>query len=351
MKLSIIHKQLRPIKALLLMASLSVFTSVVSQPAVSIGNMAVCAENEWLVPVQVESFIDVAAFTLYLGVDTNQIKVLGVENVHPKIAAGNLLSNLQVSGDAHNYTISWFGNSAVDIQQDHLLHLRLLLKTEQTALVFSPDCEIALNDYSIVDDVIYTDGLLTDFSALTPEPGILQMEEGASAALLLPAQDELAYQWQVKTEGQWTDLQNGTHFNGVETAELQLINISKAYNDHLFRCLLQANGCEKETQTAKLEVSTLGMNEGYAKPPILQIGPNPFYGQLRVSTVKTVEEPRFTITDMQGRLQWQAYPGRLDKGVSLYLATESLPPGSYVLQMFDDRQWLTAKKLIKLNNR
>ncbi len=345
------HKQHRHIKALLLMACLSVFTAVVSQPAVSIGNMAVCAENEWLVSVQVDNFLDVAAFTFYIGLDTNQVKVLGVENVHPRIASGNLLSNLQTSGDEPHYTLSWFGASAADIQQDVLFGLRLLLKTEQAALVFSPDCEIVLNDLSIVDDVIYTNGLLTDFSALTPEPGILQMDEGASAALILPAQDELAYQWQVKTEGQWTDLQNGTHFNGVETAELQLINISKAYNDNLFRCVLQANGCEKETQTAKLEVSTLGMNESHAKPPILQISPNPLYGQLRIIASKTVEEPRFTITDMQGRLQWQAYPGRLDIGASLYLATESLPPGSYVLQMFDDRQWLAAEKLVKLNNR
>lgn len=64
-----------------------------------------------------------------------------------------------------------------------------------------------------------------------------------------------AFQWQVNTGTGFINLNNNTQFSGVNNDTLAINNVSFAQNNHLYRCIINNNGCPDTSANANLTVN------------------------------------------------------------------------------------------------
>jgi hypothetical protein len=86
----------------------------------------------------------------------------------------------------------------------------------------------------------------------------------------------------------------------VNTATLNVVNVSLAYDNRLFRCQVKiSDACVLHTQTAVLEVRTSGVDEEAALKTLIY--PNPFSTDF-VLVSKYEGNPSLEVVDQFGRI-------------------------------------------------
>jgi len=65
------------------------------------------------------------------------------------------------------------------------------------------------------------------------------------------------YQWQLNTANGWVNLTNGAVYSGVNTATLNLTNLTMPLSGYQFRCLLSSSGCPSSVSTSATATLTV----------------------------------------------------------------------------------------------
>lgn len=327
---------------LLLSGLLLMLTQLMSQPAVSIGRYGLCDEVELLVPLQVSAFMDVAAFSFFMQYDSTALSISGITAVHPKVAEGQLISNIN---NAQSLNISWFGNEALFLEDDTLLLIRVQARKPIAALTFESNSELALSDYSVVTDVAYEDGTFLLIPSLIPQPEQQEVVAGASVSFELPELKQATYQWQVKQHDGWINLVEGSTVQGVNEPELLLSNVGPASASYAYRCLVNSHNCAAPTQSATLVIDLTGLKE--KSDASMQVMPNPVDEQLFFVCSKPLNNAMLTLSNMDGRIARQRDYAQLRQDVKSSFSLAGLCQGVYVLQLFDGRQLIATERVIK----
>ena len=319
----------------------------VSQPEVSIGNHAGCVNSEILVSVEVSDFNDVAAFTFYIGVDTEAVSLVAIENIHQALSSGNVVSNVNLT--EHTINVNWYAMSPANISSGKLFDMRVLLKESPVLFSFAENCEIALSDLSVVENVVYNNGNLVAFSTIPIDPPTTTVNVGGTASFMLPLIPGIEYQWQENIENEWINLSEGYYYTGVLTHRLSILSAPMAFNNRLYRCLLSNEDCSEATSEAILYVTQVGINEqeGKDQKSLLLVYPNPAGDQITYIICVAVQHAELRLIDANGHIVLLEQTANLNSGAPQTLNLGKLTPGIYVLQLLSQNRIMDSVKIIR----
>ncbi|BDS15269.1 T9SS type A sorting domain-containing protein [Aureispira anguillae] len=91
---------------------------------------------------------------------------------------------------------------------------------------------------------------------------------GSSGTMFVSSNHTAFYQWQVNTGSLWTDLTNGSHYNGTTDSLLHFINLDASYNGNQYRCIISNSNALVSTDTSTIGVVTIQNN------PVFYLLPN-----------------------------------------------------------------------------
>ncbi len=332
--------------ALLLFSWVFMLPQAAGQHEVSIGQQAGCPGNEVMVPVEVGKFNDVSAFTFYIGVDLSTVYFVSVENMHEALSHGNLESHLNISTQV--ITITWYAMSPASISSGKLFDLNMEFNQSPSFLSFSEDCEIALSDLSVVENAIFNNGILSEYSTVPVDPPSNTINAGGTANFLLPFIPDVAYQWQKFEDGNWTSLYEDTFFTGVLTNNLSIVSVPYDFNNSLYRCLITGEDCSGTTPEAILYVNAVGIDEQEGRGhSLLHVFPNPAGEQLTVTPGTTIHDGTVYLTDICGRIVIRENIANLQSGSQHTLNLGNVHNGFYVLQLFSENKFLASVKIAR----
>ena len=317
------------------------------QHTVSIGNRAGCALSEVLVPVDVNKFNDVGTFTFYICIDTATVSFVAIENKHQALSTGNMESNLNFAEQI--LTITWYAMSPANISSGKLFDMRVLLKESPALFSFSEDCEIALSDLSVLENVVYNNGSLIAFSTIPVDPPTTTVEVGGTASFLLPLISGIDYQWQENIENEWINLSEDYYFTGVLTHELSILSVPIAFNNRFYRCLLSNEDCNEATGEALLHVTQVGIDKqkGKDQKSLLLVYPNPAGDQITYIICASVQHAELCLTDANGHIVLLEQIANLNSGEQQTLNLGKLTPGIYILQLLSENKIMDSVKIVK----
>jgi hypothetical protein len=259
-----------------LLALLVMPTAAFSQPTVKLGNYFGCSNTEVLLPVSFEKFEDVAAITLYIGVNTDLVEFVDVENINEIFSStGDFLG--EVNQQNQVITLTWFSTTAVNLAEGTMCSIRLLLKGDAVALNFQSDSEIGRSDLSVINNVEYVDGSLISLGSISVNPITQTLSAGSEAIISVTSlPDQTTCQWQVGDGDNWENLEEAQPYSGVQTSQLTIHSVAGNMNGRLFRCLLTNGDCTAGSQTSELLVPS-GVNgqNGDEVTGFLRVFPNP----------------------------------------------------------------------------
>ena len=316
------------------------------QHTVSIGNRAGCTLSEVLVPVDVSKFNDVSAFTFYINIDTEAVSLVEIENIHQSLSSGNLVSNVNLT--EHSININWYAISPANISSGKLFDMRVLLKESPALFNFSENCEIALSDLSVVENVVYNNGSLIAFSTIPVDPPTNTVIMGGTTSFLLPLIPGIDYQWQENIENEWINLIEDYHYSGVLTHELSILSAPMAFNNHLYRCMLSNEDCNEATAEALLHVTQVGIDEQEYKDQksLLLVYPNPAGDKITYIICIDIHHAELRLIDTNGHIVLLEQIANLNSGEPQTLNLGKLTPGIYMLQLLNQNRILDSVKII-----
>jgi len=313
-----------------------------AQPVVNIQSLASCEGFDVDIPIEVLNFDDIAAFTLYIRVDTSNISFLGIEDIHQELSSGELVSHLQIN-DSASINLSWAGNLSANIESGILCNLKIKLKSLSANFDFKKSCELAKSDFTIIANAVYNNGTLVSINNLNSEPDILSVAENQSCNFILPSLKNINYQWQIKEDENWININNNSNFLGSNTNKLIIVDAPPSISFAKFRCLITNNDCTSVTTESLLIVSGLGVSDNNGHE--LKIFPNPVGDILNYTIVPNLYEPNFKLFDINGKmiLQSEILPNTSLGSLSLV----GLKDGMYFLYLYEYNNIIAQHKIIK----
>ena len=325
---------------------LLIFTagSLSGQMTVSIGEQLQCENAEVYVPVNVTNFMDVAALTLYIEIDTLQAEFLSIENPNVQLSGAVVISNFV--GAISQIIISWASMSAANINNGKLLDLKMNYRLGNAGLIFQNQCEIALSNLTIVENVIYQNGLLISEIIISEQPQSVSVTEGQQAQfnVTLESFAGIAFQWQKHDGLSWSDVEGELPFSGVNTNQLTIDNVPLSLNNFAFRCSLQYEDCSKMSDSASLTVSPLTVISNKSKNESLSyVSPNPCFGKLNYVIKDSEKELRIKIVNIAGETVFEVSP-RFFSGSILM---DNFDPGIYLFQVMSNNVIFETIKVLK----
>ncbi len=332
---------------LLLAILLFILPQAIGQPAISISKVSACAGSEVVVPVVASGFKDVAAITLFIRFDTTAVSYVDIGDFNQALSGGSVVNSVQYTQNPSSINISWASMAPATINKETLFNIRFLLKSDSAALHFSPDCEIALSNLSVVGDMLYNDGTISPFGTLTPEPKLARIDEGSTAHFVLPLLTGAAYQWQQNAGAAWVDCSNSDLFEGVKTQELLVKSVKPELNNSSYRCLIYYTNCTEATYESMLQVSAVGMDEqAVEQNNLLVVNPNPVGDVITFGVGASIENANVRLMDSQGKTLIKAQVAQLVPGAKHSMKIGHLPSGMYFLQLFDGKRLVASVRLI-----
>ncbi len=208
----------------------------------SVGNFTACVGQTISVPVVVNNFIDIAAFSLTLGYDTSKLQYTGF------IANSVVQNGLIVNSVGSSIRASWFNLNPATIGSGTLLTLQFTARTlGQSPLIWNTALQGA-NEFADFNGIAllstFANGSV-DVSGAAPQisqqPVSLQRLEGDTASFNVGASNASTYQWQELVGTTWTNLTNQSPFLGVNTANLQIANVPLSFSGKQFRVVVGGN--------------------------------------------------------------------------------------------------------------
>ncbi len=257
--------------------------TALAQISISIGDQARCQHSEVLIPVHASEFLNVAALTLFIEIDTLKTQYLELENLHPEMSSGILSTSF--NKNSSQIGIVWAQMLPVFIDNEKLFDIRLQYHSGNTPLVFTEYCEIAFSDYSIAENVIYEHGLIIPTAiSILEHPESIHVDEGQQATFGIETETEnsLEYRWQLHNGIEWTNIHDDDLFSGSDTEQLIIYDVSAELNNTIVRCMVYLDQCVEYSDPALLTVSEMPtqVSETDQPAPGLNVFPNPCSSQL-----------------------------------------------------------------------
>ena len=332
----------------LMMALLVLPASVIGQPVVKIGNYAGCTNTEILIPVEIEDFEDVGAITIYIGVDTDNIDYVGIENINDVFSSGDFVGGINLEGQFISF--NWFSGTPAYLESGIMCEIRVLFKKETVEFNFLDNCEIARSNLTVIDDVEYIDGTLVELSSLTPDPVTQTAAEGSNATIELPGlPDGISCQWQESEDGNWVNIIDAPPYSGVQTSKLSIQSVSAEMNEDLYRCLLSNGDCSDGSTVSELFIIPAGVGElnGENKIAPMHVYPNPFDEHLTCVFNINVSSAELRIIDTNGVIKNYYKLGDVIAGKVLSLQIDNTKTGIYILQLFNNGKIINEMKVLR----
>ncbi len=332
----------------LIMALLVLPASVIGQPVVKIGDYAGCSNTEILIPVEIEDFEDVGAITLYIGVVTDNIEYVGIENINDVFSAGNFVGGINLEGQFISF--NWFHSTPVYLESGIMCSIRILFKNESTEFNFLDNCEIARSNLTVIENVEYIDGSLVELSLLTPDPVSQSATEGSPATIEVPGlPDGISCQWQENADGNWVNIMDTPPYSGVQTSKLSIQSVSIEMNEGLYRCMLSNDDCSNGSVESELFVIPTGVEELNGENEIapMHVYPNPFDEHLTCVFNVNVSSAELRIIDTNGVIKNYFKLGDVTAGKVLSLQIDNTKTGIYILQLFNNGKIINEMKVLR----
>lgn len=244
--------------------------------ALTVGTGVVCPDEEVLVPIDVTDFIDIGAFTIFIGYDTTVLTF--IEHLNENTETQGIYSNAMVTPSAQ-IGISWSSFNSASISSGKLLDLKFHYHTESCSLNFNQGCELVNSSLEVVDFTSTNGSILQSDPVITQHPLDVMIDEGDNATFSVYASEVSSYQWQISEDQgmTWNDISNNIQFEGVNSSTLTINTVSLEMNENEIRCYLCYENCCIYSEPAFLSVNQLSVYHQYESTnnKMLTVYPNP----------------------------------------------------------------------------
>jgi hypothetical protein len=319
---------------------------VFGQLTVGIDTRYHCIQSEILVPVLVTDFDDVVSITFYIDVDTANLQYEALVNPNALLNGGILLDSFTSTNGNYVIGVTWTRFSPISITSGKLFDLKFMYKGESAVLHFSEDCEIALSDLSVVENVIYQDGIIQPMMIIS-NPQNQTVVENNPVKFSITQQGATAFQWQKNSGNGWNNLSESQGFSGYNTHELSMNNVPVEFDSHLFRCLVTLDDCTLTSDSAVLLVKPTGIFSGFDRSSVLTVYPVPCSDILNFVVNTSIRNARYQLVNLLGKTVYQSPVTDFDKGSVQAIFTGNLQPGFYFLQLIGENSLLSTVKVLK----
>ena len=149
-------------KLVLLTCLFAILSANLYSQTVSVENISANPGDTIQVPINLNSFTNIGAITLFIGFDTSVLDFDTLVNINPQFAGtmGNFMPNLQQVGIAWNATLS-----GINVSNGNFCELQFVYNGASSDLIFQSACEIA--DYNGIPlPVSYINGSVSFDSTL-----------------------------------------------------------------------------------------------------------------------------------------------------------------------------------------
>jgi hypothetical protein len=322
-------------------------------PAASLGYVSSCPENQVMVPLNVGDFFDVIDFTFNISFDTADLDYLGLANINPILAPGNLVTTPLITPPG--ISIHWASTQPVTIASDKLFDLKFDYAYENNPLLFEDGTEV-LNSFLNPIDVTLNNGIVTqnEIPLIIAQPHNDTVTEPQDAHFSLTASGVTGYQWQKSNDGgnSWTDLSDIPPYYNVHTSELTISPALYSMNEDMFSCRLQGDYCINYSDAAILTVDTLTYISSNGMNSSVLVYPVPCRDFVMVELPGNSSYDMIRIFDAQGKLHFSSVIDRNASGKKMGFDLSGLQEGIYFLglQGINDGNIITDfKKIMKIN--
>lgn len=250
---------------------------------ITIGNGIVCPGDEVTIPVFVYDFVDIGAFTLFIGYDTSVLIFTGHSNEH--VETPGIFSNAMVEPTSQ-VGLSWSSLNPADIISGKLVDLQFQYISENTNLTFNPGCELVSSSLIIIEHSITNGSVSQSDPLIILEPLDGMADIGDDVDFNIDASNVMQYQWQ-KSDDQgssWIDVIDDQHYWGVTTNLLHVVSVTYQMDNTIFRCKVCHNECCIYSESATLIVnpSTAFELEKLENNKFFSISPNPITSESEI---------------------------------------------------------------------
>ena len=331
-----------------LIAMLALPTLAVGQVVVKMGEYAGCSNTEIGIPIGVENFEDVAALTLYIKVNTDQVEFVGVENINEVFLSGDFFGEINLQSQV--ITLTWFSMTPVNLDDGIMCSIRVLLKGDFVNLNFQNECEIGRSDLSVIDNVEYRNGTLAALNNMEVDPVSQSLIEGSKATITvigLPGQ--VTCQWQVGQGEDWTNLTETSPYSGTQTPQLDIQPVSAGMTNYFYRCLLTSNSCSEGSLSSELLVTPNGVGgwNGNIESAALLVYPNPVASHLNCTVNADLPSAEWIVVTIAGTKVLYQQLGDLTSGQELLLNTADLNQGIYIIKLMSRGKLVAVQKFLR----
>jgi len=306
----------------------------IGQPVLKIGNYYGCSSIEVLIPVELENFEDISAFTIYVGVDTSNIEYIGFENINEVFSSGNFVGGVNLQNQY--ITFNWASLTPISIESGVMCNIRILLKNNSVDLSFLDICEVVRSDLSIIDNVDYYNGSVTSMNSIEPMPSYQSLIEDSQATIeLVGLSSDISCHWQINSDNQWVDIDDAAPYSGVNTFSLFIQSVSIDMNNTLFRGMLSNDICSGGSVVSELVVTTSNLDEQIMVSPI-QVYPNPADEYLNCVFNKNIQNAELKLISLGGRILFKQNLRNIISGQLFSMNIENIESGHYILNLYDN---------------
>lgn len=349
--MSLLHKIINKIFILLglTLGLLVIPANSIGQPEMKIGNYYNCSNTEVLIPVEIENFVDIAAFTIYIGVNAQIIDYIGIENINEEFSGGNFIQGF--SEQSQYITFNWVSLSGANVESGLLCNIHIKLIKDYTSLSFLDDCEIVSSDLSIIQNVKYTDGTLNTLNSTQPYPISQSIIENRLANFEISGlANEVSYQWQKNNGDGWINIIEESPYSGVQTSTLTVQSVSSEMDSTNFRSLLSNGNCTEESKVVELFVTPVGIGEEIEKSlnKLLKVYPNPVNENLNCIINDNIKYAELRLNSLDGKLLLSQKFEDVISGQTLSLNLAKFENGIYILNLYDNSILVNTTKVIIL---
>lgn len=294
--------------------------TVAAQPGLRIMPAAACVGDSFDFALQVSNFSDIEAFSLNLQFNPDEIAFQQLAADDVLTGNGTLVYNYQ--SELNQLSISWVAGQTLNLNNQTLLRLSFVALSNQSSLHFSEGCELVNSDYSVVEQVSYTNGALIDWSELTPSPADTSVSAQQGFNLQLPELAGLSYHWQQLLNGSWELLENNSQYSGVNTASLMGQDLP--LGELNFRAQLQLGSCTAQSNQAKVVAIPLGLEAQFSANSGVRLYPNPGSDKVYLAFDKFFEAGSIRVVNISGQLIYESQLSMVGAGTSCEIPMDKL---------------------------
>jgi len=200
-----------------------------------------------------------------------------------------------------------------------------------------------INDSAFDSGVLLAGGgFKCSYSGLTAHPEDMLAFVGESVEFSVQSSvSSNTYQWQIFSETEFVDLNEGGQFSGTTEPTLTVSNLTEDNDGQQFRCMIFTESCVVPSGHAVLNLIVIGVEE--LTNDMVSVFPNPASESLTINTPAELNGSLYTITDLTGRAVMQ---GMLTN-TSTTLSLSGVPRGAYQISINVRGRMLTQRIFVR----